>query len=307
MGELSLERMGLTERVIGRLKKLGIEVITIREGIYPDLLRQIPDPPEVLFAMGNLELLKSPCIAVVGTRKASPYGRAVAERLSQDLSEAGVTVVSGLAKGIDASSHWGALRGPGSTIAVLGSGIDVPYPPGNRELYKKISREGLVISPFPPGERPLRWNFPRRNRIIAGLSLGTVVVECPLKSGAMITARFSLDFGREVFAVPGNITNALSEGANYLIKEGAKPVTCAEDVLSEFPQLLNFAPEKDKAELTGMEKKVFELIKSGLQTEDELLRESGLSFSELSEVLLTLEMMDIIKRSAGKVYLAGGM
>ncbi len=243
---------------------------------------------------------------MVGTRKASSYGKTVSEKISRELSERGITVVSGLARGIDTSSHRGALKGKSSTIAVLGCGVDVVYPFENRKLYREISQRGLLISPFPPGERPLRWNFPKRNRIIAGLSLGTVVVECPLKSGAMITARFSLEFGRDVFAVPGNVTSPLSQGPNYLIKNGAKPVECAEDILEEFPGLLNFAEEKDKTELTEMESMVLELIKQGVQTEDELVKRSCLGFPELSEVLLKLEIMDIISRSAGKIYLIRG-
>ena len=291
------------EDVLDLCIKESIGVITLEDEDYPEPLKEIPFPPPCLFFRGRAEFLNGVSISVVGTRKASSYGRTVARSLSQGLSEAGVTVVSGLARGIDAEAHRGALGGRGSTIAVLGSGMKVVYPKENLGLFKKICEEGLVISPFLPHERPYKWNFPLRNRVVAGLSLGTLVVECPIKSGAMITARLALEYGREVLAVPGNITSGLSQGPNYLIKEGAKVVTEIEDVLCELP--LNFQVREDKR-LSQREKDILELIKQGIETEEELLDRTGLGFPELSEVLLSLELKGLLKVSFGRIHYLGG-
>ncbi len=278
--------------------------VTIEDDSYPKLLREIPDPPRYLYVKGNISLLGNPSISVVGTRRASRYGKEVARDLSYRLSDLGLTVVSGLARGVDTWAHIGALDGKGKTVAVLGSGIDVIYPKENRKLYERICEEGLIISPFEPGEKPYKWNFPKRNRVIAGISFGTVVVECPMKSGAMITARLALDYGREVFAVPGNITSTLSEGPNYLIRNGAKPVIDIEDIISELP--LNFPKRRDKKEIEEREVKVLELIKKGIDSEEDIIKELDIDFPELSEILLSLEIKGFIRVSYGKIHLLGG-
>ena len=199
---------------------------------YPNKLKSIYDPPELLYCLGDIRLLNEPSIAIVGTRNASNYGKRIAYNLSQELSKRGVTIISGLASGIDSYAHEGAFKNVGKTIAVLGSGIDVIYPKENEDLYKSIIKNGgLIVSEFPLGTKPEKDNFPKRNRIISGLSDGVVVVEAKKKSGALITADLALEQGRSVFAVPGNIDSQNSEGTNNLIKEGAVPVTSYLDIL----------------------------------------------------------------------------
>ena len=199
---------------------------------YPNKLKLIYDPPELLYCLGDIRLLNEPSIAIVGTRNASNYGKRIAYNLSQELSKRGVTIISGLASGIDSYAHEGAFKNVGKTIAVLGSGIDIIYPKENEDLYKSIIKNGgLIVSEFPLGTKPEKDNFPKRNRIISGLSDGVVVVEAKKKSGALITADLALEQGRSVFAVPGNIDSQNSEGTNNLIKEGAVPVTSYLDIL----------------------------------------------------------------------------
>src|SRR4051794_23750834 len=216
-----------------KMAEAGVELATIGDPRYPQLLREIFDPPIVLFGRGRVELLKSLALGVVGTRRPTPYGVAVAERLSADLAHAGLTIVSGLARGIDTSAHKGALGAGGDTVAVLGCGVDIVYPSENRKLYAEISAKGLVVSEFPMGSTAFPQNFPIRNRIISGLSVGVLVVEGAQYSGSAITAKLAMDQGRDVFAVPGNITSKLSWGPNLLIKQGAKIVQDWNDVVIE--------------------------------------------------------------------------
>jgi len=218
-----------------KLADSGASIITVGDSRYPRRLRDIFDPPAVLFARGRVELLDSIAVAVVGTRRPTAYGLAVAERLSGDLAHAGLTIVSGMARGVDTSAHKGALAAGGDTVAVLGCGVDVVYPAENRKLAAAIANKGLVISEFPMGATAFPQNFPIRNRIISGISLGVLVVEGAQYSGSAITAKLAMDQGREVFAVPGNITNKLSWGPNLLIKQGAKLVQDWNDVVSELP------------------------------------------------------------------------
>ena len=213
----------------------GAVVITIGDPLYPPRLREIFDPPVLLFARGRAELLTSLAVAVVGTRRPTPYGLAVAERLSGDLSHAGLTIVSGMARGIDTAAHKGALAAGGDTVAVLGCGVDVVYPQENRKLAADLAVKGLIVSEFPMGAIAFPQNFPIRNRIISGISLGVLVVEGAQYSGSAITAKLAMDQGREVFAVPGNITSKLSWGPNLLIKQGARLVQDWNDVVSELP------------------------------------------------------------------------
>lgn len=214
----------------------GVAVIPYQDPRYPQLLKQIHDPPILLYAKGNTELLSRPTIAVVGTRRPTPYGRAVAEKLVKDLVHAGLAHISGMARGIDAAAHKGALLGGGASVAVLGTGVDVPYPRENRKLYDEIVERGLVLSEFPLGSTPFPQNFPIRNRIISGMSLAVVVVEGAQYSGSLITARLAMEQDREVMAVPGPIVSQQSWGPNLLIKDGAKLIQEALDVIEELPQ-----------------------------------------------------------------------
>jgi DNA processing protein len=219
-----------------KLREAGAQLITLGDARYPDALRKIFDPPPVMFARGRVELLDSICIGVVGTRHPTPYGVAAAERLSGDLARAGVTIVSGMARGIDTAAHKAALAAEGPTIAVLGCGVDIVYPSENRKLAAEIAAKGLIVSEFPMEATAFPQNFPIRNRIISGLSCGILVVEGAQYSGSAITARLAIDQGREVFAVPGNITSKMSWGPNLLIKQGAKLVQDWNDVVVDLPQ-----------------------------------------------------------------------
>lgn len=220
------------------IEKHQVQVVTFKDEAYPELLKTLFDPPGVLYIKGALSEKDRIAVAVVGSRKSSSYGRLIAEKLAADLVSKGVTVVSGLAKGIDSFAHRGALRGGGRTIAVLGNGVDYIYPEENKKLYEEIAERGAVISEFPLGTPPDRKNFPIRNRIISGLSLGIVVVEAGDRSGALITADQALEQGREVFAIPGNISSYTSRGTHRLIKQGAKLVETVEDILEELSLLL---------------------------------------------------------------------
>jgi DNA processing protein len=211
----------------------GHGVVTLADDSYPRALLEIPDPPPLLYAVGRADLLQSPCFAIVGSRNASAQGERNAESFAHALSDAGLAIVSGLAIGIDAAAHRGGLAGAASTIAVLGTGVDVIYPRRNTELAQAIAARGLLVSEFPLGSGPTAHNFPRRNRLISGLARGCLVVEAALASGSLITARAAADQGREVFAIPGSIHSPLSKGCHALIKSGAKLVESADDVLSE--------------------------------------------------------------------------
>jgi len=218
-----------------KMREAGAVLIAVSDPRYPALLREIFDPPALLFARGRLELLGSIMLGVVGTRRPTPYGLAAAERLSADLAHAGVTIVSGMARGIDTAAHKGALAAGGDTIAVFGCGIDVVYPSENRKLAAELATKGLLLSEFPMGATAFPQNFPIRNRIISGMSVGVLVVEGAQYSGSAITAKLAIDQGREVFAVPGNITSKLSWGPNLLIKQGAKLIQDWNDVITELP------------------------------------------------------------------------
>ena len=218
-----------------KMRQAGALLVTINDPRYPSLLREIFDPPVLLFVRGRIELLQSIALGVVGTRRPTPYGLAASERLSADLAHAGLTIVSGMARGIDSSAHKGALAAAGDTVAVLGCGVDIVYPSENRKLAAEIAARGLLVSEFPMGATAFPQNFPIRNRIISGMSVGVLVVEGAQYSGSAITAKLAMDQGREVFAVPGNITSKLSWGPNLLIKQGAKLIQDWNDVIAELP------------------------------------------------------------------------
>ena len=294
---------------IDRLKKRGYSVLTIADEQYPMQLREIFDPPLVLYYAGKIDALMEPSVSIVGSRKPTPYGRAVAERLAYDLSAKGLVVISGLARGIDSISHWGALRG-GKTIAVLGSGLETIYPKENRPLFEKIIENGLVLSEYSLKAPPLKYHFPCRNRIISGLSMGVVVVEGSKRSGSLITARLALEENREVMAVPGNITSEMSQGTNWLLQGGAKLVNDWKDVVEEFPSPLKeeiLSKEKTKRReppsLNKEEKKIYDLLlPDKLTSVDALVDQSNLSVSEILSILLNLEIKDLVTQRPGKFY-----
>lgn len=255
----------------------------------PELLRQIPDPPRTLFLRGaaDPEVLSRQAVAIVGARACSPYGAQVARMLGRELAAAGLVVVSGLARGVDGEAHRGALDVGGVTVAVLGCGIDRDYPAVHAELAGRICREGLVVSEYEPGVEPAPWRFPARNRIIAGLAAATVIVEARERSGALITADFALEDGREVFAVPGEITGALAVGTNRLLRQGAIPLTSTEDVLEVFG--LSSTPTPAPT-LGPVAKRVLERLADASFTADELVRSTAVEAGELAAALAELEL-----------------
>jgi len=304
----------------------GAQLISIHDQRYPRRLREIFDPPIVLFAIGRTELMPTPSIGVVGTRNPTPYGMAAAERLSADLSRAGLTIVSGMARGIDACAHQAALKEGGDTVAILGCGVDVIYPSNNRRLYDEIANKGLLLSEFPIGAPAFPQNFPIRNRIVSGLSIGVLIVEGAQHSGSAITAKLAMDQGREVFAIPGNITSKMSWGPNLLIKEGgAKLVQEWSDVTNELPaalrrELVSRAqqkmlvegleplPETSPGALEEPQKTLGRKLLNSLQVDepkqlDGLLESfEGVSSSELISALFELEMSGLVRQLPGKKF-----
>ena len=301
---------GAIDRELARAERIGARIITLLDPEYPPLLREIEDPPAVLYASGGGIPDFRRGIAIVGTRRASGYGRTVAHQLAAELARLGIVIVSGLAVGIDTAAHRGAVDGGGTTVAVLGSGLGHIYPAANVRLAREIEREGgLILSEFPIDTRPAKWTFPQRNRIISGLSRGVVVVEAPERSGALITARLAAEQGREVFAVPGPITSTSSRGTNRLIQDGARPVLAAADVVSEFPDLkslLRPARSEEGAEvpsLTPTEQRVYEMI--GLEPThiDDIIAAGNISPTEAAHTLLMLQMKDLIREVEGRRYI----
>jgi DNA processing protein len=293
------------EKQIKVLEKSEIKAVSFDDTSYPEMLREIEDAPVVVYIKGDIQPQDRYAIAVVGSRKPTHYGTSVAEKISEELASMGFTIVSGMARGIDALSHTGAIRAGGRTIAVLGSGLDVPYPPENKMLMDKIAGSGCVMSEFPPGTLPEKENFPRRNRLISGLSLGVLVIEATSDSGSLITARYALEQGREVFAVPGSITAPTSEGTNGLIRSGAMLTRKAEDIVEELaPVLKGFIKSKDKIriEVTDEEKKICDLLSGEPKQIDIISRESGLPTSKVLGILLGLELKGAVKQTTGKRF-----
>lgn len=298
----------IPEQELDLILKHQVKVLTIEDALYPENLKTIHDPPPVLYFKGTILQSDKNAISIVGTRKATYYGKMVAEKLSKDLALAGLTIISGMARGIDTAAHRGTLSVNGRTIAVLGCGIDHIYPPENRRLAQEIQESGAVMSEFPLFTLPERQNFPRRNRIISGLSLGTVVVEAAEKSGALITADFALEQGREVFAIPGNINSPLSNGSHNLIKQGAKLVDNYQDILEEIHLVLpqKIAQQeamKENISLTEEEKIIYRLMTKEPTQIDEIIEASKLSAGKVSEMLLNLELKDLIKEIEGKRFI----
>lgn len=289
------------KQIFNRCGDLGIKVITLASAQYPPLLKTIYDPPPVLYCQGKLpgdEL----CLAMVGSRRATAYGRSLAAKLAGQLAQAGISVVSGLALGIDTYAHQGTLAAGGYTIAVLGNGLDIYYPPQNRKLQQDIAAQGCVISEFPPGVGPKAWHFPRRNRIVSGLCRGVIVVEAAMKSGAMITVGFALDQGRDVFALPGNVNSPQSEGTNRMIQQGAVAVLSINDILSEYGMDLEIRKTNVKDSLTGAEKNVLALLDFQGVRVDDLCRSCRLPGKEVLGILVTLELKGLAVRLPGQRY-----
>jgi DNA processing protein len=291
---------------ISRLEAVGGRLVTWQDESYPDALRQIYDPPLFLFVRGSLEERDALAVAIVGSRASSPYGRQMTAGISEGLVRAGLTIVSGLARGIDAAAHAAALAAGGRTIAVLGCGIDVVYPSEHHQLQMRIVKNGAVVSEFPPGTPPDAENFPSRNRIISGLSLGTVVVEATEKSGSLITAEHALEQGREVFAVPGPV-GARSRGPHQLIRQGATLVEGAADILCEIiPHLReeprSVSPPAPPPPLNEIEQRVFACLDESAVHVDDLMLRTGLAAARLLGVLLSLELRGLVHQLPGKRF-----
>ena len=291
-----------------RLKRQGIAAVMLSDDGYPPALREVADPPPVLFVRGRFTAGDHPSVALVGTRRASPYGVSVADRLARDLSAAGVTVVSGLAKGIDTAAHKAALSAGGRTVAVLGNGLDQIYPPENTALARRIveADAGALVSEFAPGVPPDALNFPRRNRIISGIASATLIVEAGENSGALITADFALEQGREVLAVPGSILSPMSAGSNDLLKQGATPVTCVEDILrllnTDFLTQTSQPVARELPSLGAFEATVYEALTREPRHIDEITRSTGLESRHTSAALTVLELSGLARQVGPMLY-----
>lgn len=290
-----------------RLDELNGRIVHFRHPLYPANLQMIFNPPFLLYLKGEVKKKDIDALAIVGTRRATTYGKLITRRLARALARKGVTIVSGLARGIDTAAHQGALEVGGRTIAVLGSGIDIIYPGENKKLAEEIAKRGAVVSEHSLGTQPNALHFPQRNRIISGLSKGVLVIEAPLKSGALITADFALEQGREVFAAPGNITSPNSQGTNRLIKEGAKLVECAEDILEELE--FSYLKKEDKQvldreipSLFSEEREIFSLLKEEPVHIDSLISESNLAASRVGELLMKLQIKGLARELPGKLF-----
>ncbi len=297
------------EEQLRRLDRAEARLVTWSDESYPDLLRHIHDPPMFLHVRGNLEDAVSgtaPAIAVVGSRSPSSYGRRMARVLSAGLVEHGVTIVSGMARGIDAEAHWAALRGGGRTVAVLGCGIDVIYPTEHHHLMLRAANCGAIVSEFPMATQPEAENFPGRNRIISGMSLGTVVVEAAARSGSLITANFALEQGREVFAVPGPV-GARSQGPHKLLRQGAVLAESANDVLKEIAPHLRLEKPAAGEPMRAEEASLLRCLSAAPISLDDIVRDSGLSLQNATEVLLALELRGLVRSFPGRCYALGDL
>jgi DNA processing protein len=289
-----------------KAERLGLTVLCCEDRDYPEWLRHIPNQPVILYIKGDSAVLAEPGVSIVGSRAASSYGLRMAKNLARQLAQLGVTVVSGLAVGIDAAAHRGALDGGGRTVAVLGCGLDLIYPPENSDLFGMIPARGALVSEYPLGTRPDSFRFPARNRIISGLSRGVVVVEATGKSGSLITAELALEQGREVFAVPGQADSLKSSGCHRLLQEGAKLVTSIADIVGEFAGNRHLWHQDEKAEapevLEGDEQTVLAALEHYPRCIDEVIVSSGLSAERVSELLLMLEIKGYCEILPGHQY-----
>lgn len=306
---VNFKQWDMVQREIDGAMKNNAKLITINDKSYPAGLRHLHDAPLILYIKGEIKDNDKYAIAIVGSRTPTNYGLQITERMSRKIATYGLTVVSGMARGIDAASHWGALKASSRTIAVLGSGIDVPYPPENRRLMSTIASSGAVISEFPLGTQPNRENFPKRNRIISALSFGVVVIEATVDSGSLITVGYALEQGKEIFAVPGNITSRTSKGTNDLIKKGAKLVESAEEVIDELrPQIKGILredklfSEKPLPAMTDEEKTLYSCLGNEPKHIDTIVRETNMSTNKVLSILLNLELKEVVRQTDGKKF-----
>jgi DNA processing protein len=308
-------------RQLDTLDKMDVKIITCLDELYPTNLLNIYDRPALLYISGHLEKEDIP-VAIVGSRHASTYGRYTTDRISRELALRGITIVSGMARGIDSCAHRGALAAKGRTIAVLGSGLDVIYPPENKNLFTDIAQNGAVVSEFPLGTQPLPYHFPARNRIISGLSYGVVVVEAGEKSGSLITARLAMEQGREVFAIPGAIDSASSRGANSLIKQGAKLIDSIDDILEDIlPQLERSTvpptlrkqeiahrcaakpdAERNTDSFNPIQQSILKTLSSEKKHADDIISDAGLPPADVLSALITLELKGVVFQHPGKLF-----
>ncbi len=321
----SEKRIAMAEQELDALKDLEVSLLPVYDTAYPQRLLDIYDPPILLYVLGSLSPKDSQAVAMVGSRVATPYGHQVCHVLTRGLAASGMTIVSGMAVGIDTLAHRGALESDGRTIAVLGSGLDVVYPPENYGLMKEIALHGAVVSEFSLGTKPKRFNFPRRNRIISGLALGTVVIEASERSGSLITAHYAADQGREVFAVPGSIFSKLSHGTNALISEGAHCIQTADDILSSLsitePAVVKkrvrrkktkedtavlFEPPTPEAvkneQLEASERDVLAVLADTPHSIDDIIRASGMQAGRVESILMMLEIKGLAEQIPGKQF-----
>ncbi|MBL7107976.1 MAG: DNA-protecting protein DprA [Candidatus Cloacimonetes bacterium] len=293
------------ENQLQMLGKHNVRLISILDEEYPDLLKFIYAPPIFLYIKGKILPKDNNAIAIVGTRKASNYGKLSTQKIASEIAKSGFTIISGLAYGIDGCAHNAALNAGGRTIAVFGTGLETVYPSSHRNLAERIVQNGALISEFPMGTKIETWNFPTRNRIISGMSKGTLVIEGGKKSGALLTAKMALDQNREVFAIPGNINSKNSEGPNYLIKLGAKIVTKASDILEEYQVQMQVDTEKITPKMNKNEEKIYKLLQQNEKNLnlDKMVEISNFSPAQLSVMLFNMEMKGIVKRGAQNQYM----
>lgn len=310
LDERSIESVGRVRRQLDldnemeRIARLGIEVMTLEDPAYPRLLREIPAPPPVIYVRGSLTPDDALAVAIVGTRRSTSYGREVATRIATGLAEAGVTVVSGLARGIDGAAHQAAVKAGGRTIAVLGSGVDIIYPSEHRGLAESIIGSGALVSDYAPGRKPDAPNFPARNRIISGLSLGVIVIEAPNRSGALITVDFAADQGRDVFVVPGSVLSDNSAGCHRLLRDGARLITSADDVLDDLK--IGVRREQEAVQqalpLTDGERRLLNHISADPQHVDEILAAASLSAADGLGLITMLELKGMIRDAGARHF-----
>ncbi len=292
-------------RQLEKINKYNVDVLTYWDEAYPDTLKRIYDPPAFLFYKGNIDALQTPAVAIVGTRAPSNYGRLITEKFARTLAQNSFCLISGFARGVDSIAHKTALQNNAFTIAVLGNGLDVIYPPENVELFRQMSENGLILTEYPMGTRPDAGNFPKRNRIISGISIGVVVTEAGAKSGALLTAMYANDQNREVFAVPGSVFSQKSAGCHKLIRDGAALVETAEEVLDTLaPQIELRRQHKERPipKLEGNLKKIYDVLSGDPLHVDQIAIQTKLSPAETLSSLLTLELMGLIRQMAGKMF-----
>jgi len=300
------QKLAEAPALLERLEKMGAFPCLREDPRYPQLLRQIPDPPRLLYVRGELLEQDKFAIAIVGSRSPRPYGLQVARKLSEELARAGLTIVSGGARGIDTAAHGAALQAGGRTIAVAGCGLDYCYPAENRDLYAQIATQGALVTEYPLGAAPEAWRFPKRNRLISGLSRGVIVCDAPEDSGSLITAGCAAEQGRDVFAVPGNVDSGHNRGAHRLLKDGAKLVECAEDVLEEFGledrAKDGHAAEAPRIEVSADERRILEMLDLEPLALDAIIERTEMPASDVAGLLTFLEMKRLVKRVAGPAY-----